>query len=221
MSFPSPDSRPPTSERDTEVLVRVEGVSKIFCRDLIKSLWYGLKDSAHDLLSWGKRTEVRGQKSEARGQRSGPSGSSSSFPTSDLRPPTSEPSRTDDRGQKNPEGSEGFWTGAHATCPEGVSEQAGERINSDPSDTSSLTSVLCPLTSGLRPGEFYAVRDVSFQLRRGECLGLIGSNGAGKTTLLKMLNGLIKPDAGRIEMRRRTGAPDLLQLKKSKEVSIH
>ncbi len=59
---------------------------------------------------------------------------------------------------------------------------------------------------GLRPKEFWAVKDVSFELKRGECLGLIGRNGAGKTTLLKMLNGLIKPDAGRIEMRGRIGA---------------
>jgi lipopolysaccharide transport system ATP-binding protein len=59
---------------------------------------------------------------------------------------------------------------------------------------------------GLRPGEFWAVKDVSFELRRGECLGLIGHNGAGKTTLLKMLNGLIKPDRGRIEMNGRVGA---------------
>jgi lipopolysaccharide transport system ATP-binding protein len=58
----------------------------------------------------------------------------------------------------------------------------------------------------LRPGEFWAVDDVSFELRRGECLGLIGRNGAGKTTLLKMLNGLIKPDKGRIEIRGRVGA---------------
>jgi lipopolysaccharide transport system ATP-binding protein len=58
----------------------------------------------------------------------------------------------------------------------------------------------------LRTGEFWALRDVSFELRRGECLGLIGSNGAGKTTLLKMLNGLIKPDRGRIELRGRVGA---------------
>jgi ABC-type polysaccharide/polyol phosphate transport system ATPase subunit len=53
----------------------------------------------------------------------------------------------------------------------------------------------------LRPGEFLAVDNVSFELRRGECLGLIGRNGVGKTTLLKMLNGLIKHDSGRIEMR--------------------
>jgi lipopolysaccharide transport system ATP-binding protein len=58
----------------------------------------------------------------------------------------------------------------------------------------------------LRREEFWAVNDLSFEVRRGECLGLIGSNGAGKTTLLKMLNGLIKPDKGRIEMRGRVGA---------------
>src|SRR5215472_5676458 len=57
----------------------------------------------------------------------------------------------------------------------------------------------------LRPGEFWAVNDTSFEVRRGECLGLIGHNGAGKTTLLKMLSGLIKPDRGRIEMRGRVG----------------
>jgi lipopolysaccharide transport system ATP-binding protein len=58
----------------------------------------------------------------------------------------------------------------------------------------------------LRREEFWAVHDVSFQLRRGECLGLIGHNGAGKTTLLRMLNGLIKPDRGRISMKGRIAA---------------
>lgn len=58
----------------------------------------------------------------------------------------------------------------------------------------------------LRKEEFWAVKDVSFELKRGECLGLIGRNGAGKSTLLKMLHGLIKPDEGRIEMRGRVGA---------------
>jgi ABC-type polysaccharide/polyol phosphate transport system ATPase subunit len=58
----------------------------------------------------------------------------------------------------------------------------------------------------LRPGEFWALDDVSFQLRRGECLGLIGPNGAGKSTLLKLISGLIKPDAGRIRVRGRVGA---------------
>ncbi len=58
----------------------------------------------------------------------------------------------------------------------------------------------------LRRDEFWALEDISFELKRGECLGLIGRNGAGKTTLLKMLNGLIKPDRGRIEVRGRVGA---------------
>jgi lipopolysaccharide transport system ATP-binding protein len=58
----------------------------------------------------------------------------------------------------------------------------------------------------LRPKEFWAVKDVTFELRRGECLGLIGRNGAGKTSLLKMLNGLVKPDHGTITMRGRVGA---------------
>ncbi|MDP0498738.1 MAG: polysaccharide ABC transporter ATP-binding protein [Verrucomicrobiota bacterium JB022] len=58
----------------------------------------------------------------------------------------------------------------------------------------------------LRPSEFWANQNISFQVRRGEAYGLIGHNGAGKTTLLKMLNGLIKPDTGYIEMRGRVGA---------------
>ena len=58
----------------------------------------------------------------------------------------------------------------------------------------------------LRPDEFWAVQNVSFELNRGDCLGLIGRNGAGKSTLLKMLNGLLKPDTGRIEMHGRIGA---------------
>lgn len=101
----------------TDTLVRVENVSKKFCRSLRRSLWYGMQDLGSELL----------------GRRHGGDGS-------------------------------------------------------------------------LRPDEFWAVRDVSLTLRRGECLGLIGHNGAGKTTLLRMLNGLIKPDAGRIEIRGRVGA---------------
>ncbi len=53
-------------------------------------------------------------------------------------------------------------------------------------------------TRNLRPSEFWALRDVSFQVRRGESVGLMGHNGAGKTTLLKLINGLIKPNRGMI-----------------------
>ncbi|WP_100615129.1 ABC transporter ATP-binding protein [Confluentibacter citreus] len=58
----------------------------------------------------------------------------------------------------------------------------------------------------LRPKEFWAVKDISFELRRGECLGLIGHNGAGKSTLLKILNGLLMPDAGKVTIKGRVGA---------------
>lgn len=58
----------------------------------------------------------------------------------------------------------------------------------------------------LRKDEFWAVKDISFEVRRGECLGLIGHNGAGKSTLLKILNGLIAPDEGSITMYGKVGA---------------
>ena len=62
-----------------------------------------------------------------------------------------------------------------------------------------------PDSSTLRPGEFWAVNDVSFELNRGESLGIIGPNGSGKTTLLRMLNGIFMPDAGRIEVKGKVG----------------
>lgn len=101
--------------KEQEVLVKVEGLSKKFCKDLKTSLWYGVQD----LLA-----SIRGK------------------------------------------------------------ENAGT----------------------LRPKEFWAVKDINFELRRGECLGLIGHNGAGKSTLLKILNGLINPDAGKVTIKGRVGA---------------
>jgi lipopolysaccharide transport system ATP-binding protein len=98
-----------------EVLVKVEGLSKKFCKDLKTSLWYGVKD---------------------------------------------------------------LFSGITGNHNDGT----------------------------LRKKEFWAIRDISFELRRGECLGLIGHNGAGKSTLLKILNGLINPDEGKITMRGRVGA---------------
>ena len=105
-----------SSKEEGEVLVRVDNVGKRFCRDLKRSLFYGMQDVANEFIG---------------------------------------------------------------------------------RDTSDAT---------LRKDEFWANQGVSFELRRGECLGLIGRNGAGKTTLLKMLNGLIKPDSGQISMRGRVGA---------------
>jgi len=53
----------------------------------------------------------------------------------------------------------------------------------------------------LRKEEFWALDGVSFELRRGECLGLIGPNGSGKTTMLRILNGILPPDRGCITIR--------------------
>jgi ABC-2 type transport system ATP-binding protein len=45
-----------------------------------------------------------------------------------------------------------------------------------------------------------ALTDVSFSLERGELLGFIGPNGAGKSTTIKILSGILRPDAGRVEI---------------------
>ena len=63
-----------------------------------------------------------------------------------------------------------------------------------------------PNSTGLRKDEFWAVNDVSFELRRGEVLGLIGVNGSGKTTLLRLLSGIFPPDEGEISIKGRVGA---------------
>jgi ABC-type polysaccharide/polyol phosphate transport system ATPase subunit len=57
-----------------------------------------------------------------------------------------------------------------------------------------------------RSGAFWALRDVSFEVRRGEALGIIGPNGAGKSTVLKLLSKITAPTAGEISIRGRLSA---------------
>jgi lipopolysaccharide transport system ATP-binding protein len=54
--------------------------------------------------------------------------------------------------------------------------------------------------------EFWALKDVSLQVRQGECLALIGKNGSGKSTLLKMLSRVIPPTSGHIRIRGRVAS---------------
>ena len=61
-------------------------------------------------------------------------------------------------------------------------------------------------TDQLRKGEFWAVRNISFELKRGEALGIMGTNGCGKTTLLRILNGIYMPDSGSVKIIGRVGA---------------
>jgi len=66
------------------------------------------------------------------------------------------------------------------------------------------------LVSRSRSEEFWALRDVSFDIAEGSSLGLVGHNGSGKTTLLKCIAGILRPTAGTIRYRGRLAA--LLEL---------
>ena len=77
-------------------------------------------------------------------------------------------------------------------------------------DLFSELSFSCRSNLKLRKGEFWALKDINFELYPGETLGLIGFNGAGKSTLLKIINGILKPDEGTVSVSGKVGA--LIQL---------
>ncbi len=63
-------------------------------------------------------------------------------------------------------------------------------------------------------GSEVALSDISFSLRKGEIVGLLGVNGAGKSTLMKILSGIIHPNAGRVTFSEQEFSTDSLALKK-------
>ncbi|MDB4911764.1 MAG: tagH 1, partial [Gemmatimonadetes bacterium] len=75
-----------------------------------------------------------------------------------------------------------------------------------------VPSVARRILHGARPAgelgaqDFWALRDVSFSVKRGDALGIIGHNGAGKSTLLKILTKLLRPTMGSYMTHGRVGA---------------
>jgi lipopolysaccharide transport system ATP-binding protein len=82
----------------------------------------------------------------------------------------------------------------------------GERHNALRDLLPALAKRVAGVGEPLKQDEFWALRDVSFEVQRGEALGIIGANGAGKSTILKLLTRIMRPTHGTCELRGRVGA---------------
>ena len=83
----------------------------------------------------------------------------------------------------------------------GISEPSKEEDPKDSEEKEIGPSLFTVQSLNKRFGGLAAVRDVSFQIKKGEILGLIGPNGAGKTTIFNLISGFLPPDSGRVEFK--------------------
>jgi ABC-2 type transport system ATP-binding protein len=82
-----------------------------------------------------------------------------------------------------------------------VVDEAGIRFKRNRRSRRSFKDLFAGSKRRTRPGEFWALRDVSFSVRQGEAIGVVGRNGQGKSTLLKLVAQVVFADEGSIDVR--------------------
>lgn len=88
--------------------------------------------------------------------------------------------------------------------------EAGIRFKRNRSSRRSFKDLFAGRRRRTRPGEFWALRDVSFDVRAGEAIGVVGRNGQGKSTLLKLVAQVMLPDEGSVEVH--SGVAPLIEI---------
>lgn len=95
-------------------------------------------------------------------------------------------------------------TGSYAVRVEDVSKKYSRSLKRSlwygAKDIVRESLAMSPNNGQLRASEFWAVKNANFNVKRGECIGIVGANGSGKTTLLRIISGLLKPSVGCVEI---------------------